>query len=75
MEPKGSLPHSQVPAICPYTETARASPYLPHPNSWRSILILSSHLRLVLPIGLFPLGFTTKTLYTPLPYYYKSWWW
>ena len=26
----------------------------PHPTSWRSILILSSHLRLALPSGLFP---------------------
>ena len=34
----------------------------PHPTSWRSILILSSHLRL----GLFPSGFLTKTLYKPL---------
>ena len=34
--------------------------------SWRSILILSSHLRLGLPNGIFPSGFTTKTLYTPL---------
>ena len=38
----------------------------PHPTSWRSILILSTHLRLGLPIGLFPSGFPTKTLYTPL---------
>jgi len=38
----------------------------PHPISWRSILILSSHLDLGLPTGLFPSGFPTKTLYTPL---------
>ena len=38
----------------------------PHPTSWRSVLILSTHLRLVLPNGLFHSGFPTKTLYTPL---------
>ena len=38
----------------------------PHPTSWRSILILSTHLRLGLPSGLFPSGFPTKTLYTPV---------
>ena len=38
----------------------------PHLTSWRSILILSTHLRLGLPSGLFPPGFPTKTLYTPL---------
>ena len=37
-----------------------------HPTSCRSILILSTHLRLGLPSGLFPSGFPTKTLYTAL---------
>ena len=38
----------------------------PHTTSWKSILILSTHLRLGLPSGLFPSGFPTKTLYAPL---------
>ena len=45
MEPEGSLPHSQASATCPYPGPAQSSPY-PHPTSWRSILILSTHLRL-----------------------------
>ena len=67
MEPEGSLPHSQVPATCRYPETVLSSPYPKHPTSWRSILILSYHLRPGLSSGLFPSGFPTKTLYTPLP--------
>ena len=41
--------------------------HTPYPTSWRSILILSSHLRLGFLSGLFPSRFPTKTLYTPLP--------
>jgi len=62
MEPEGSLPHSQVPATCPYPEQTRVilCPHIPLPE------ILSSNLLLGLPSGLFPSGFPTKTLYTPL---------
>ena len=66
MEPKGSLPHSQASATCPNPGPAQSSPHNPHPTSCRSILILSTHLRLGLPSGLFPSSFPTKTLYAPL---------
>ena len=65
MEHEGSLPHSQVPDTCPYSELDQFSPCLHH-TDWRSILILSSHLHLGFPSGLLPSGFPTKTLYTSL---------
>ena len=46
-----------------------ASPFqsiYPHPTSWRSIIIFSTYLRLGLSSGLFPSGFSSKTLYTLL---------
>ena len=42
----------------------------PHTTSWRSIIILSTHLSLDLPNGLLISGFPTKTLYTPSPHPY-----
>jgi len=40
--------------------------HAPHPTSWRSTLILSSHLLLDLPKVLFTSGFPTKTLHALL---------
>ena len=64
MEPEGSLPQSQVPATS-WANSIKSTP--PHLTSWRSILILSSHLRLGLPSGHFPSSFPIKILYKPLP--------
>ena len=55
-----NLRHSSLSWASPVQSTC------PHPTSWKSILILFTHLRLGLPSGLFPSGFPTKTLYTPL---------
>ena len=43
----------------------------PHPPSCRSILILSTHLRLGLPSGLFPSGFPSLR-FQPLPNGYEA---
>ena len=50
----------------PVLSQINPEPIPPHPTSWTSILILSSHLCLGLPSCLFPSVFPTKTLYMPL---------
>jgi hypothetical protein len=56
MEPEGS----QEPSTGPYPEPYQSNPL--HPISLRSILILSTHLRLCLPSGLFPSGMPTNDI-------------
>ena len=64
-EPEGLSPHSQQSVTSPYLEPDRSSPCPPHPTSWRSILIISSHLRLGRPSDLFPHQNPVHT--SPLP--------
>ena len=59
MEPGGSMPHSQGLSNNPYPEPNQ-------PNSL-SLQILSSHLRLSLPKGLFPVGLPVKIFKALLP--------
>jgi hypothetical protein len=56
MEPEGSIPNSQELSTRSHPEPDQSSPH--HPiTSPRSILILSTHLRLGLLSGLFPSGY------------------
>jgi hypothetical protein len=67
MEPEGSLPHSQELSTCPYPEPDQSTPQ--HSIlSLRSILILSTHLHLGFPGGLFPSVFPTNNLYAFLSF-------
>jgi hypothetical protein len=50
---------------CPYLRQINPA-HAPHPISYRPKLILNLYLCLGLPIGLFPPGLPTITLYTPL---------
>ena len=59
-----SVRHLSLSWVCPIQSI------YPHPTSWRFILILSTHLCIGLPSGLFPSFFPTKTLYIPSPHPY-----
>ena len=68
MEPECSLPQSKCSPPVPFLSQLDLF-HTPKSTSWRSIIILSPYLRLVLTSGFFPLGFPTKILNaTPLPH-------
>ena len=70
MKPEGSLPHSQVPATCPYPEPARSSPYshIPLPEyppyyyppiyAWVSQVMSFPHVSPQNPVYAFPVPHT-----------------
>ena len=65
MEPNGSFPCLQEPAICPYSEPDQSTPCSPS-------YFLEINPNIIFPYmpgfskGLFPLGFPHKTLYAPV---------
>jgi hypothetical protein len=59
MEPAGSLPCSQESSTGPYPEPNESSPYHPILSLYDPF---EYYLRLGLPSGLFPSGFSTDTL-------------
>ena len=65
METKGSLPHSQVPDTCPYSEPARSSPYpnIPLPEDPFNFILPSTPGS---PKWSLSLRLSPKTPYTPL---------
>jgi hypothetical protein len=65
MESEGSLPYPQEPAIGLCQEPVDSGPQ-PNIISLRSILLLTSNLRLFLTNGLLSSGLSAKTLYTCL---------
>jgi hypothetical protein len=62
MEAGGSIPCSQEPSTGPYPEPYQSNPLHPILSLLRPILILSNHLRLGLPSGLFPSRIPTNNL-------------
>ena len=62
-QPIGSLPFLYKPAIAPYLQERFIQFLALQPTSFKSILILSSHLRLRFPKDLFPSDLSTRNLY------------
>jgi hypothetical protein len=63
MEPEGSISCPQEPCTGPYPEPYPSNPIHSIPSYLSKRSILSTHLRLGLPSGLFPSGFPTNILY------------
>jgi hypothetical protein len=61
MEPEGLLPCSQEPSLVPIL--SQIHPIHATPSYLTFFIILSTHLRLVLPSGHFPSGMPTNILY------------
>ena len=59
MESEGSLPHSQELATCHFSKPDKSGP-CPHTTPLRSILILSPHIGLGFPSGLYSSGLPHK---------------
>jgi hypothetical protein len=68
VEPESSLPCSQDPGTGPYPEPHASSPHFPYSIS----LILTYHLCLCLPNGLFPWGFANNILYLHIQVEYEG---
>ena len=66
MEPGSSLPHLQAPATFSYPQPDPFSLCLPIPLLEDPFLILSYHVCLGLPSGLFPSGLCSKTFIHPI---------
>jgi hypothetical protein len=82
MEPGSSLLCSQKPSTSTCPEPDQSSPYHPILFLLRAMFILSSHLYIGLPSGLFLSDFPTKILYVlrvsmhaACPAHLKLWWW
>jgi hypothetical protein len=72
MEPKSSLQCSQEPTTGLYAERDQSRTYRPVVSFLRSILILSSQLRLGLPSALFPLDEHTDRFIILCFYIFKT---